>query len=68
MSTASVCIANIGRRGRRQRATFGIVLLVVGAGILVALVVSGAPRAWRLALFLPFWAAAIGVLQAREKT
>jgi hypothetical protein len=61
-------IANIGRRGQRQRLAFGSVLFVVGAGILVALVAVGAHRAWRLALFVPFWAAAIGVLQAREKT
>jgi len=47
---------------------FGAVLLVAGAGLAALLVGIQADRPWRLLLFLPFWAGAVGVLQAREKT
>jgi hypothetical protein len=48
--------------------TSGFVLLGIGLAVATALVVADAPRMWRLALFFPFWAGALGVLQAREKT
>jgi hypothetical protein len=48
--------------------TSGIVLLSIGAVMATALVMADAQRLWRLTLFLPFWAGALGVLQAREKT
>jgi hypothetical protein len=63
-----MCVANIGRRERRKRMAFGLVLFVVSAGIATVLVASDIPRLWRLALFLPLWAAAAGFFQAREKT
>jgi len=66
--TAAVCIVNIGPRERRRRMRFGAVLLVAGAGLAALLVGIQADRPWRLLLFLPFWAGAVGVLQAREKT
>lgn len=66
--TSAVCIANIGRRERRKRMTFGVTLLVAGAVVAAILVGLPADRLWRLVLFLPFWAGAVGVLQAREKT
>ena len=66
--TAGVCVANIGPRERRKRMRFGAALLVVGAGLAVLLVGIEAHRLWRLVLFLPFWAGAMGVLQAKEKT
>lgn len=47
---------------------FGVVLLVTGAGLAALLVGIDAHRLWRLLLLLPFWAGAVGVLQAREKT
>ena len=47
---------------------FGVVLLVTGAGLAALLVGIDAHRLWRLLLFLPFWAGAVGLLQAREKT
>lgn len=65
---ATVCIANIGLRGRRMRTRFGAALFVVGAAVLVCLLASGAPRAYRAAVFLPLWLSALGVFQAREKT
>lgn len=66
--TGAVCIANIGPRERKKRMRFGLVLLVAGAGGAAVLIGVDANRLWRLALFLPFWAGAVGVLQAREKT
>lgn len=67
-NSATVCIANIGPRERRKRMRFGVALLTVGAALAVFLWVLGAHRPWRLALFLPLWAGAIGIFQAREKT
>ena len=46
----------------------GAIMLVVAAALGIALVAGGANRAWRLALFLPLWAAGLGLLQARERT
>lgn len=66
--TPAVCIANIGPRARRKRMNFGVTLLVAGGVVAALLVGSGADRLWRLLLFFPSWAGAMGVLQAREKT
>jgi hypothetical protein len=63
-----VCIANIGPRERRKRMTFGVIAFGVGVVACVALVATGVSRWWRLGLFLPLWAAGLGVFQAREKT
>jgi len=62
------CIPNIGPRGQRQRMTFGIVALVLGIGLAATLVGLGVARSWRLAVFFPLLAGAIGVFQARAKT
>ncbi|MFZ2493386.1 MAG: hypothetical protein WA208_18045 [Thermoanaerobaculia bacterium] len=43
-------------------------VLIAGAGLAALLVGLQADRLWRLLLFLPFWAGALGILQAREKT
>jgi MFS family permease len=61
-------ISNIGAGGRRKRLMFGIVALAVGAVIAALLVAVGAPRIWRLPLFLVFYVAALGIFQARDKT
>ena len=66
--TDQECTPNIGPRERRKRVRFGIELAVVSAAAAVALVMAGAPRAWRLLLLLPLWAAATGFYQARERT
>ena len=66
--TGAVCIANIGPRERRKRMTFGLTLLVAGGVVAALLVGLRTDRLWRLLLFLPFWAGALGLLQAREKT
>jgi len=61
-------VANIGSGGRRKRLMFGIVALGVGAVIAALLVAVGAPRIWRLPLILVFYAGALGIFQARDKT
>lgn len=61
-------MANIGARERRRRLTLGLTLLWFGVMLAIALVVAEVNRLWRFTLFFPFWVAAIGVLQAREKT
>jgi len=66
--TDSGRVENIVERGARRRQRTGVVWLViaiVGATLLVWL---GEPRWWRLALVVPFGLAAIGFLQARERT
>ncbi len=61
-------IANIGVGERRKRLVFGMVTF--GAGVLIAaiLIVLHAPLVWRLPLFLLFYAGALGIFQARDKT
>jgi hypothetical protein len=61
-------VANIGSAGRRRRLRFGLIFLVVSALLAAGLIASGVPRGWRALLFLPLWAAALGVFQARERT
>jgi hypothetical protein len=60
--------ANIGAAERRKRLVFGLVALGAGAVIATLLVVIHAPLMWRLPLFLLFFAAGLGVFQARDKT
>ena len=62
------CIENIGPRERARRAYFGALALVASLVLAAVLVLSGASRWWRLALFLPFAASASGFLQARART
>ena len=61
-------ITNMTNAGRRRRLLMGIIMLVVAAALGVTLVAGGAGRAWRLALFVPLWAAGLGLFQARECT
>lgn len=63
-----VCIANIGKAGRRQRLLIGLVGLGASALASLWLVADGAPRGWRLALFAPWWISWLGVFQAKEQT
>ena len=65
---ATVCLANIGPRQRRFRALLGVALALVGA-VAAAVLVTGDLSRWaRVLLFVPFYGAALCVLQAREKT
>jgi hypothetical protein len=61
-------VGNIGTGERRKRLVFGMVAFGVGVVIAVLLVIARAPLVWRLPLFLVFYAAALGVFQARDKT
>jgi hypothetical protein len=59
---------NLLPSGRRQRLLMGIVFMavaVVGGALLIA---SGLPRGARLALLLPFYMGAVGLLQYRDHT
>ena len=61
-------IANITQRGADRRRLGGYVWLAIGIVAAVALVLMHAPRPTRAALVIPFGLAAMGLLQAREKT
>jgi hypothetical protein len=61
-------VGNIGTAERRKRLVFGIVTFGAGVVIAVLLVVARAHLVWRLPLFLVFYAGALGVFQARDKT
>ena len=59
---------NIGPRETRKRRVMGIAALAAGAVLAFALVVVGAPWWSRAVVFFPVWLAALGLLQARERT
>ncbi|HEV8584889.1 MAG TPA: hypothetical protein VGT02_07945 [Methylomirabilota bacterium] len=61
-------VTNIGSRGRRRRFLMGVGGLVVVLLLGAAFVLLDAPRGARLVLFLPLFAAALGLLQARGGT
>jgi len=66
--TTNFMIPNIGPQGRKRRLTLGLFALGVAALAAVILFAAGAPKPWRLGLFLPIWLGAVGVFQARDKT
>jgi hypothetical protein len=61
-------VENIGEQGAQRRRTSGLVWLALSGVAIVLLVVTHAPRPTRLLLAVPVGLAAIGLLQAREKT
>jgi hypothetical protein len=63
-----VCLQNIGPAERRKRLMFGLVTLAAGLAIGALLILTGLNHWWRLILFVPFSAGAVGFFQAREKT
>lgn len=63
----TVC-ANIGPRERQRRLVGGFFFLAIAICVAGSLFVFNAPRPWRLLVFLPTWAAAIGFFQVRAKT
>ena len=58
---------NIGPREQRKRRLMGIVALTIGVALAFLLVVTEAPRLWRLVIFFPIWMAALGLFQSRAK-
>ena len=65
--TDTLC-ANIGPRERQRRLVGGFFFLAIAICVGGCLILFNAPRPWRLLVFLPTWAAAIGFFQVRAKT
>ncbi len=61
-------IPNIGPRSIVRRRTTGVAVLAIGVAIAIMLVINDASRVTRLILLIPFIAAGLELLQAREKT
>lgn len=59
-------VANIAGREIRRREILAALSLLVGAALFFELVHRGAPRAYRLFLFLPFYAAALCFFQVKK--
>ena len=68
MTTSTFCTPNIGPGQRRLRLVFGVVMSAIAFGLAGVLFAEGAERALRLTVFLPLWAGAVGLLQARQNT
>ena len=64
----AVCVANVTPAGRRRRLALGVAMLGVALAAAAVLVALSAPRSLRLALFVPYWLAALGFFQARAHT
>ena len=62
------CIPNIGPRERKRRLVGGFIFVAVTVCVAGCLLWFEAPRPWRLLVFLPAWASAIGFFQVSEKT
>ena len=67
MTTATVC-PNIGPRERKRRLVGGLFFLAIAICVAACLLLFNAPRPWRLLVFLPTWASAIGFFQVSAKT
>jgi hypothetical protein len=65
---ANACIPNIGPRERQRRLVGGFLFLAIAACVAGCLFWFEAPQLWRLLVFLPAWASAIGFYQVKEKT
>jgi hypothetical protein len=59
---------NLVAAGVRRRRVGGFLGLAVAVALFIAFVLTGAPRAWRLVLFLPLIMCTTGFFQASEKT
>ena len=62
------CIANISSSERRKHLLAGVVAFVASLAILALLIRWGLNPWWRLGLFVPFFGAAVGFFQWRDKT
>ena len=68
MSAGESCIANIGPRERQKRLVFGVAALFLSVVISAVFVIEGVRPIWRLMLFVPLFAGALGFFQARDRT
>jgi hypothetical protein len=59
---------NIGPGQRRRRLAIGIVALLLGVALVVALIWLQAGPGWVLLAFVPFFAGFLGLVQAHECT
>ena len=66
--SAVVCMANIGPRGIARRMRVGVVGMTLSVVLGVALVMTGAPMASLVGVFLAALVGGFGVFQARERT
>ncbi len=65
---ADACIPNISPRERRKRMRFGIAQLAITSVILLAMLLFGADKLWRLPLFALYSAGTVSIFQAFDKT
>lgn len=65
---APACRPNISLPERRRRLVFGVVMLILGVAALIALVLAGVGRWWRLPLAVLFYPAAVGYFQWSDHT
>jgi hypothetical protein len=68
MTTGESCMANIGPREQRKRLIFGVTALFLSVVISAIFVIEGVRPIWRLVLFVPLFAGALGFFQARDRT
>ena len=68
VSTTTTGVGNLGVRQRRRRLVMGVVALGVGMAMVAALIALDVDRGWRVLAALPFWAGALGLLQANANT
>jgi hypothetical protein len=59
---------NIGPREQKRRLVGGLFFLAIAVCVAGCLMLFDAPRSWRLLVFLPAWAAALGFYQVSAKT
>jgi len=68
MNAGESCIANIGPRERQKRLVFGGTALFLSIVISAIFAFEGVRPIWRLTLFVPLFAGALGFFQARDRT
>jgi hypothetical protein len=68
MNADETVIANIGPSERQKRLVFGAIALLLSVVISAIFVIEGVRPIWRLTLFVPLFAGALGFFQARDRT
>lgn len=68
MNAGESGIVNIGPREGHNRLVFGVIALVLSLVISAIFVIEGVRPIWRLTLFVPLFAGALGFFQARDRT
>ena len=67
-AVGDACTPNISPAERRKRLIGGVVAFVLALAVLGVLLLTGASRWWRLALYPLFIGATVGFFQWRDKT